>query len=114
MTAKQNNVANVQIVMPDLCKTHQRLLVQQCGYGPNDTWRALMIVTQIALFQGATVDPDTHKKIGDDIRGIQKLGCLACWKPERFGEIVQAIGTSKDIGKIKTLGESWVEVARGK
>lgn len=100
------------IVVPDLCRTHQILLVEQCGYGPNDTWRALMVVTQIALFQGATCDADTHQKIGDDITQIGQLGCLACWKPDRFGQIVQTIGTSKDIGKIKKLGESWLEAAR--
>lgn len=46
-----------QIVLPDMCKTHQTLLVRQCGYGPEDPWRALLIATQIALFQGATADP---------------------------------------------------------
>lgn len=99
-----------QITLPELCALHQRLLVHQAGYGPNDTWRALIIVTQIALFQGATADPSTHERIGGQIERLPELGCLACYKPDRFGEIVEAAKTH-DLGQIKALGESWLKSA---
>jgi len=96
-----------QINLADMCQTHQHLLVKQAGYSPRDPWRALIVSSQVALFQAAMSDPKTHKKIGDDITGISGLGCLACYKPDAFGEIVEA-AKSHDIGKIKELGERWV------
>lgn len=101
---------NQQIVLPEMCNTHQYLLVKQAGYSPSDPWRALVIASQITLFEAATCDPKTHEKIGDDITNIVSLGCLACYKPDAFGEIVEA-AKSHDIGKIKALGEKWVREA---
>lgn len=97
-----------QVMVPDMCKTHQSLLVGQTGYGPNDTWRALILASQIALFQAATVR--LHDKIGLSIEGVSKLGCLACQMPDEFGEIVEA-GKSHELRQIKQLGESWVKDA---
>jgi len=93
-----------------MCQLHQRLLVQQAGYSEQDTWRALIIVSQIVLFQGATCDPATHEKLGGDITRIRELGCLACYKPDRFGEIVEAAKTH-DLGVIKALGLRWIAEA---
>lgn len=103
-------MANPQIVLPELCKTHQVLLVHQAGYKETDPWRALIIATQIALFQGATADPSTHERIGGLIERLPELGCLACYKPDKFGEIVEA-AKSHDIGEIKKLGESWLNIS---
>lgn len=94
------------IELPMLCKTHQSLLVHQAGYTPADPWRALTIATQIALFQAATADPATHARTGGLIARLPALGCLACYKPDAFGEIVEAAKT-KDLGAIKRLGEAW-------
>ena len=94
--------------MPDMCQTHQHLLVKQAGYSVNDAWQALIITSQVALFQAATCDPKTHQKIGGDILRLPELGCLACYKPDAFGEIVEAAKTH-DLGAIKKLGEGWVQ-----
>lgn len=94
-------------MLPDLCPLHQRLLVTQAGYGPNDPWRSVIIATQIALFQAATADPKTYARIGGRIERLPELGCLACYKPDAFGQIVEAAKTH-DLGAIKVLGESWV------
>lgn len=102
-----NRTEKPQIVMPPMCAKHQSLLVHQAGYTPDDPWRALVIASQITLFQAATCDPKTHEKIGDDITRLPELGCLACYKPDAFGEVVEAAKT-KDLGKIKALGERWV------
>lgn len=98
------------ITCPNMCQLHQSLLVRQCGFKPSDPWRVLMVMTQIALFQGATADPETHRRTGGDVTRIPELGCLACWKPDRFGEIVDAART-KGMSAIKPLGESWVKAA---
>lgn len=102
---------NPQITLPELCKLHQRLLVSQAGYSEKDPWRALMIATQIALFQGATADPATHERIGGLIERLPELGCLACYKPDKFGEIVE-VAKTHDIGNIKKLGESWLRISK--
>lgn len=100
------------IMVPDMCKKHQSLLVHQANYKPDDSWRVLIVAAQIALFQAATTDPKTHEKIGDDITKIGELGCLACYKPDAFGSIAE---TAKyhDIKEIKALGEKWLQDSKG-
>lgn len=99
------------INMPPLCQTHRWLLVRQCNYGPNDTWRALEIATQLALFQGASADPKVHAQIGGDLTKLESVGCLACRKPDLFGTLVDKVQRTqrrKHIRVIKELGEQWV------
>ncbi len=96
-----------QIQVPDMCRKHQALLVSQVGVGPEGPWRSLIIMAQIALFQGATVDPVFHERTGGDLTRINEIGCLACFKPDRFGEIVAV--AQHNPGDLKALGESWVK-----
>jgi hypothetical protein len=96
------------IRLPDLCKTHQRLLLGQARYTQADPWRALLIISTVALFQGASADPRVHKECDGDITQIGKLGCLACRKPDSFGELVE-VAKSHDLKRIKELGEKWVQ-----
>ena len=100
-----------QIMVPDICQKHQWLLVKQAGYRESDPWRALLIVSNIVLFQAATCDDKTNKRIGGDITRIGELGCLACYKPDAFGEVVEA-AKSHDLGAIKALGEKWVTASK--
>jgi hypothetical protein len=104
-----------QIMMPNLCQKHRVLLVRQTGFGPNDSWLVLEIGTQIALFQGATCDPKVYEEIGGDVTQITKIGCLACRKPDLFGQIVDAAqkaGKAKAVEAIKALGEKWIADSR--
>ena len=96
------------IVVPNMCQKHQRLLVQQLGLGPNDTWRAAIVMAQIVLFQAATAHPSTYERIGGDITRISELGCLACDRPDAFGEIIETTKT-KGFGAVKALGESYLK-----
>ena len=100
------------VMLPDMCKTHQVLLVKQCAYGPQDPWRALLIATQIALFQGATADQKVRAETGGKVENFGRLGCLACRKPDLFGALIDKVqGTfprDAHIGAIKALGEQWV------
>lgn len=95
------------IKIPELCDKHMSLLVHGAGYKPHETWRALVAVANVALFQAATVFKRTHELIGDDITQIGKIGCLACYRPDKFGELVE-VAKSKDLGEIKALGEKWI------
>lgn len=97
------------IIQPaQMCKMHQSLLVHQAGYGPDDTWRSLIIMAQIALFQAATADDTFYDKLDGDITRVVEIGCLACFKPDKFGEIVNII-QQKGQDAIKELGESWLK-----
>ena len=96
-----------RIDIPSLCELHQSLLVQQVGVGPDGPWRALMIMATIALFQGATADPSTHERLENDILRLPELGCLACYKPDLFGELVDAVQRG-GMSAIKSLGERWI------
>lgn len=95
------------INVPPFCKTHLSLLVHGAGFKESDPWRALTIMASIALFQAATADPTTYDRVGGDVTRIPELGCLACYKPDAFGEIVEAVRT-RGLSAIKPLGESWV------
>ena len=96
-----------RIIVPDMCRMHQSLLVHQAGVPESGPWRSLIIMAQIALFQGATADPTFHERLGGDLNRIGEIGCLACFTPDRFGEIVE-VAKSTDAGAIKRLGELWV------
>ncbi len=99
--------------MPPLCNTHRVLLVKQCAYGPADPWLSLELATQIALFQGATADDKVHAQIGGDITRMSEVGCLACRKPDLFGQLIDKVQRtfprSAHISVIKELGEAWVK-----
>jgi hypothetical protein len=94
-----------------MCRTHQHLLVSQVGIPESGPWRALIIMAQLTLFQAATADPTFHQKLSGDLGRIAEIGCLACFKPDAFGEIVEA-AMSSDKGAIKRLGESYVQKGR--
>lgn len=97
------------IQVPDMCKLYQSLLIHQAKYSRTDPWRALIVISQAALFQAATADPLLHERIGNDITRITEIGCLACFKPDAFGEIVEAAKDKHDTSAIKCLGESWIK-----
>jgi hypothetical protein len=101
---------NPRITVPDMCQKHQRLLLDQIGIGPEGPWRAHIIVAQIALFQGTTAHAGTYERIGGDVTRIGELGCLACYRPDTFGAIVQAFQQG-GIAAVKQLGERLVEEA---
>lgn len=109
--------AVAEIVLPDMCKTHQELLVRQCAYGPADPWRVLLIAAQIALFQGATADPKVQAETGGNVENLSVIGCLACRKPDLFGTLIDKVQRTfprqAQIGAIKALGERWVAEAAG-
>lgn len=105
------------IPIPDMCGKHQYLLVRQCSYGPHDPWRALLVSTQIALFQGATSDLGVWREADGRVENLMKIGCLACRKPDLFGELVDVVQKSDSmtdhIQAIKRRGELWVSSAKG-
>lgn len=105
-------MAQPNIILPNMCQTHQGLLVHQARYSRKDPWRALIVSVQVALFQAAMCDPKTHERIGGDIARLPELGCLACYRPDAFGEIVET-AKAHDLGQIKALGERWVHEAYG-
>jgi len=100
-----------QIVVPDMCQLHQRLLLDQIGIGPDGPWRSHIIAAQITLFQAATAHPDTYGRIGRDVRRIGELGCLACFRPDAFGETVEAFQQG-GMAAVKVLGERYVAGGR--
>jgi len=108
MTTPATPEPRPQITVPNMCQTHQRLLLDQIGIGPDGPWRSHIIVAQIALFQAATARPGTYARIGDDVTRIGELGCLACFQPDTFGEVVQAFQQG-GIAAVKALGERLVE-----
>lgn len=100
-----------RITVPDLCPTHLSLFVHGAGLSPTEPWRAFVVGAQIALFQAVTVDLRAHERMGGVITNLPQIGCLACYKPDRFGEIVE-VARTKDLGAIKVLGESWISEAQ--
>lgn len=99
-----------QITVPQMCQMHQRLLLHQAGIGPDGAWRSAIVAAQIALFQGATAHPATHERLGGDITKVEELGCLACYKPDVFGQVVEAF-CAGGIGATKALGERLIREA---
>lgn len=103
------------VALPNMCNRHQTLLVRQCGYGPDDPWRSLLIATQIALFQGASTDPKVHAETQGKVENFSGLGCLACRKPDLFGQLIDKVQRTfpreTHLSAIKSLGEEWVRSA---
>lgn len=97
---------NERIEVADMCQKHQALLVQQAKVGPEGPWRALIIMAQIALFQAMTCNEQARNKVAGDPFKYKELGCMACFLPDRFGEIVDAAQKQQSI---KELGERWVK-----
>lgn len=91
---------------------HQRLLLDQIGIGPNGPWRSALVAAQVTLFQGTAAHPDTYARIGGDVTRIAELGCLACYRPDVFGEVVAA-WQSGGMGAVKMLGDRLVSEAKG-
>ena len=102
-----------KINIPELCKLHHKVLVRDAGYSESDSWRSLTIATQIALFQTVTSDKSIMKKLKGNIEKLPRIGCLACCKPDAFGKILE-VAKTHDIGKIKELGEKWIQEASKK
>jgi hypothetical protein len=102
-----------QITVPDMCQRHQRLLLDQIGIGPEGPWRSAIVSAQVTLFQGATAHPNTYSRIGRDVTRIGELGCLACDRPDVFGEIVQAWQLG-GMASVKALGERLVDAANAR
>lgn len=99
-----------QIKVPQFCPKHHSLLVHQANYKKTDAWQAMTVVANLVIFQAVTADPKTQEKIKDDITKIENFGCLACYKPDAFGEIVEAAKTH-DLSKIKAVGEKYLSAA---
>lgn len=108
MTEKRSE--QPMITVPDLCPLHLRLFVHGAGLGPHEAWRSFVVGAQVALFQATTVDPQAHQKMGGDITKLPMLGCLGCFKPDAFGEVVE-VAKSKDLGAVKALGDRWIAQA---
>lgn len=87
-----------------MCRKHQQLLVGQVGLKPSDPWRAHVIVAQIVLFQATSAHPSTYERLGGDLKRLGELGCLACFRPDAFGEIIQAFQRG-GIAAVKALGD---------
>ena len=99
-------MASEQIEPAPLCQTHQYLLVHQLGIPPTGPWRAAIIMATIALFQATTAEPGVYEKLGGDISRIKELGCLGCYRPDVFGELVDA-----GLDGMKTVGERYINKA---
>lgn len=97
------------IRVPDLCRSHLQILVHGAGYKPEDPWRALAIIVNVALFQGCSIDPRVQRLIGGHIEDFEFLGCLACQRPDLFGEITQAV--DRGLSHVKALGDGWIAAA---
>lgn len=94
-----------------MCVTHQNLLISQANYTEQDPWQALIIACDISLFQGISRNDNSMKKLDYNIRNIEKLDCLACERPDLFGELVEA-SKSHNLTDIKDLGEKWIGIVK--
>lgn len=96
------------IMLPEMCLTHQKLLVEKAEVPESGPWRSLLIVAQIALFQAATTDEKVYKEIGGDVKNITKIGCIACRKGPQFWDVIDTY-KANGLAGVKALGEKWVE-----
>ncbi len=99
-----------QIFIPDMCALHRRLLLAQVGIGRDGPWRSAVIAAQIALFQGTTAHPQTPERVGGDLSRLREVGCLACFRPDTFGLVVEAFQKG-GIAATIALGERLVREA---
>lgn len=76
------------------------------------------MVATISLFQGITRFASTWERLGGDVTRISELGCLACYRPDVFGEIIYAGECGGDASAvfdaIKALSDGWLKEGREK
>jgi hypothetical protein len=99
------------IRVPDLCYKHYYELVHTAKFTKTDPWGALTVIANAAMFQGATATQTVWNKLEGDVTRITELGCLACRLPHRFKKVLE-VAKTRDLGKIKELGEKWVNEAK--
>lgn len=101
-------ITDPQIMLAPLCQRHAAEIVRRAKYSQSDKWRVLIVMAQIALFQGATATPSVQKRIEGNVERIEELGCLGCRLPNKWEQVVQAAKVS--LPAVKALGESWVNL----
>lgn len=101
-------MSNPKIIIPDMCAKHQSLLVHQCGVPQEGPWRALIMAAQIVLFQGSTAKKQLHEVTGGDITKVTTVGCLGCYSPDVFGEVVAAFQEG-GFASVKALGDRYCD-----
>ena|ERR1035437_1984263 len=103
---------NKQIIIPPLCQNHKSLLIHGANFSKTDSWQMLEVVASVALFQKACASAEFHKRTGGDITKTDTVGCLACFSPDAFSDIVFIASSNKKIEQldplIKQYGESFL------
>lgn len=87
-----------QTVIPTLCERHRAELVHGLAIPESGPWQTAIIVASILLFQASTADDRVWQRCtllenGDrDANDLSlvlaEIGCLACFKPESFGQLL--------------------------
>ena len=102
-----------EIKIPEFCYRHAHEIVHSAKFKPDDQWQALLIISNVAMFQGASATPSVWKKIDGDASRFTGLGCLACCLPFKYRAVLTHIRRpqTKDdlLTGLKQLGMKWVE-----
>lgn len=109
---QEDELDRPQVALPPFCDRHQYEIVHEAKYKKTDPWRALIVIAQVAMFQGMTVTPSVHKRLEGDISKIGTLGCFACRLPHKWAQVIKA--AKVDLKDIKELGLGWVSEANNK
>lgn len=96
---------NKRIDCPPMCERHRSELIHGAKFKMGDPWMALEVVSQLALVQATLADKKYLIKYSNDPMGINRVGCLACFSPKIFKEIIDVAKKTRDIGEVKKIGE---------
>jgi hypothetical protein len=104
-----------QVELPGFCKRHQGIIVRAGRFRETDPWRSLLIVSEMALFQGLSAESEVQERIDGDITRIGELGCLACYDAKKLSELLRVIREGRrwpkgrTLADVKQLGLRWIE-----
>lgn len=89
-----------------LCYPCRYNLIQGAKYKKTDPWMTLEIVSTLTLVNVALKDNKFLIKYGNDVMGINRIQCLGCFLPDTLKKIIDVAKTTRDMEKIKAIGEA--------
>lgn len=89
MTADRITPERPQVVVPELCKKHQRdLIVRRLKVPESGPWQGTLAAAQLLLFNRAAADPRIVARAEQSTENLTlvlaEVGCLACYLPEWY------------------------------
>jgi hypothetical protein len=88
-----------------LCSKCRSNLIHGAKYRQADPWMALEVTALLTLVNVTLKSNKFHIQYGGDLYQIERIKCLSCYQPEAFQRIIEVAKETRDLTKVKAIGE---------